>query len=161
MPDPDGFTALMLACMRTGVPRQQHAELIKVLLQNKADPRMRTVVSRSSPLHFAARCANADVLKLIRAAAPRDFEVGLNYCNLDDETPLAWSCLGGNFDTFRWLLDAKADINYMNQFGMNTLMFAVVKNADVRCWLMACLRVAMCHRFWRSGDEKRKCQKPV
>ncbi len=56
----------------------------------------------------------------------------VNYCNLDDETPLAWACLGGNYDAFRELLVLKADVNYVNSFGMDPLMFTVIKNDQVR-----------------------------
>jgi len=112
--DNDGFTPLLIACARADLVPEEHTALVKMLLQHKADPKMRTAHSLSSALHFAARCANGDVIRLLKDAVPTKFEETLLNCpNWDDETPLSWACLGGNYDAFIALLEVKVRVEQL------------------------------------------------
>lgn len=108
---------------------QQRLKVFKLLLMVKADPFTVHGKTLSTPIHYAARCANAPVLRLlvdqIRLLAKAQSTKGsngavdvvdnvvqqaVNQANFDDETPLAWACLGGNVETCKSLLELKVCI---------------------------------------------------
>jgi ankyrin repeat protein len=48
-----------------GAARTNQLEVIKILLENKADVNLPTTTGKETPLHYAARYNNADVVKLL------------------------------------------------------------------------------------------------
>jgi ankyrin len=105
-----GITALHLAVMFDKV------DIIKILLNNKADPESKTETSGNTPLHNAASFGNIEIAKLLLKAGA-NVDVNNNY----GYTPLHNAASFGNIEIAKLLLKAGADVDVNNNYGHTPL----------------------------------------
>ncbi len=85
--------------------RQKQVEIVKLLLDNGADIKIKSLPSNSTALHAACRGSNLDVVRLL-------LEKGADTEERDasGQTPLYIACASGNLQTISLLLAAGANI---------------------------------------------------
>lgn len=108
-----GITALHLAVMFDKV------DIIKILLNNKADPESKTETSGNTPLHNAASFGNIEIAKLLLKAGA-DVDVNNNY----GYTPLHDATNSRQINMVRYLLENGANPNKKSVNGESPLTIA-------------------------------------
>lgn len=118
VPLPDGTTALHWAAYRSDL------ELVKLLLDAGANPRVASRVGGNTPLTVACISGNAPVVDaLLKAGADP------NVATSNGTTPLMIAASSGSMATVNALLNKGADINARESvYGQTALMFASAKN---------------------------------
>lgn len=100
-----GFPALMVA-----IEKEADFDIIKFLLENKADPNFKTV--RASALILAVRNDDSDATKLLL-----ENKADPNLKSLYGYTALMWAASNGNLNIVELLLDHGADPHAKNKDG--------------------------------------------
>jgi len=108
--DPVGNTLLMLAA------KEGRSDMVKTLLDLKANPRQRSSVG-DSPLMFAALGGNVEIARLL---VDRGAEI-----NHSGWTALHYCAWAGKTDVCKFLLDKGANIDAESENGTTPLMMAV------------------------------------
>ena len=113
----EGWTALSLAC------DNGHEDYARILLNNNADPNLPRN-DGTMPLMMAVNKNSLDIVQMlvkrgakVNAARPSD---GM--------TALAFTCLTGNVEIARWLLENSADPNAKLKDGTSLVQLAQAKN---------------------------------
>ncbi len=118
--DKYGWTALMAAA------RNPNPEVVKVLLEKKANIYARSTRGGMTALMVAARNPNPEVVKVLLADGA--------YANAKDDdgwTALLYAANGNNPEVMKVLVEDGADINVKDYaFGQTALMLAVQENSD-------------------------------
>ena len=84
-----------------------HTEVVKVLLDNKADLNARRTDDGATALHTAAYSGHREIVKLL---LDNKADVNARRTN-DDATPLYFAAQNGHTDVVKVLIDNKADVN--------------------------------------------------
>lgn len=120
--DVRGWTALHHAAVSTS---WNNDTMVKMLLQEGADPDVQTKHTGKTPLHLAARGGfNRTVMMLLDKAADPDVKT-----KRTRETPLHLAAKGGHKSIVRMLLNASADLSVQTKDLETPLHLAVVSSS--------------------------------
>jgi ankyrin repeat protein len=105
--DESGWTALREAVF------QENVAVVKLLLNNKADPNLRDYQDGSTALHWAARTGNTEIVAaLLSSGADPDA-----HDKTSGSTPLMFAAVGGYVAITKNLLARGADIDAVDEWG--------------------------------------------
>jgi len=121
-PNDQGDTALIAAC------RQNMTELIKTLLEHKANPDVCFTSSNSSVLHIVAAHGNLELVKLFSEKYPRF----LNFTNKFNETPMIVATRYGRETVVEYFLSIGVDYAMASKFAPNPYIIALFIEATVK-----------------------------
>lgn len=89
---------------------------LRLLLDSKADPNIKTPKTRQTLLHYAAQHNNIACLKLLL-----QYDADIHATNDDGHTPLFSSVSMGAVSTARLLIEAKSNVNVVDNRGKSVL----------------------------------------
>lgn len=114
-----GCTPLLVA-----VSHNASTNIVKFFINEKVDLNVHDLPNGYTPLHWAAKHNNEEVLKCLLAAGADEQRV-----NLNGDTPLHVAAKEGNVEAARCLLQAGCDVNLLNTcIGKTALRSAVQAN---------------------------------
>ena len=90
-----------------------HTEIVKLLLDAKADVNAARKIDGMTPLHTASANGHVETVKLLLGA-----QANVNAADTDGRTPLSMASLNGHTETVKLLLDARANVNAAKTNGM-------------------------------------------
>ncbi|XP_076079493.1 uncharacterized protein LOC143049705 isoform X3 [Mytilus galloprovincialis] len=99
-----------------------HKEIVKLLLDNKADSNKCTD-DRVSPLYVVCQNNHIEIVKILL-----DNKADINKCKDDGVSPLFIACHNNHIEIVKILLDNKADINKCTDTGVSPLYIACRNN---------------------------------
>ena len=139
---PKGATALYLAC------RESYEDIVKLLLNGKADPNIPLSDNKVTPLmiacHFASVLKDYKIVKLLLQAGAYVNAQAIG--NFGRMTALYIAAYNNDTQLAFLLLDAKADVNFFDADGMTPMHFACFHGND-----------EMVKRFLKAGANPNLC----
>ena len=140
--NPQGATALYLAC------RESHENIVKILLNGKADPNIPLSDNKVTPLMIACQFATVskdyEIVKLLLQAGAYVNAQAIE--NFGRKTALYIAAYNNDTQLASLLLDAKADVHFFDADGMTPMHFACFHGND-----------EMVKRFLKAGANPNLC----
>ncbi|KAJ6788077.1 hypothetical protein PWT90_02524 [Aphanocladium album] len=98
-----------------------HCDIVELLLLRDANSAARC--SRGwLPLHYAAHRGYLSIVKLLIGNQPTN----INATSKEEDTPILYAVIGGQFDVVEYLISLGADISIPDSFGITPLIFAAM-----------------------------------
>ena len=121
--DTDTATLLHIAC------RHRHPGLVKLLLENNADPDLQSLQQQASPLHVGARHGDAEICALLISSG-----CIVDAVDVDGKTPLHHASLIGADRVVKLLIEHGANVNHGDDLVWRPLHYASLlgKNGAVQ-----------------------------
>ena len=121
--DPDGFTALMVGAA------EGRSEVVRFLLERKADTRKQTAELRLDALHLAIRSGHVHIVKLLCEADSSPAHI--DSVDGEGDSALICACAEGQPDIVTELIKSGAEASQTNAYGASALMCALSSGGGI------------------------------